>query len=318
MLAIVFIKMLQVVVFYVLAKKHVKFQNSQKRPAIVLGGLAIVDFVFLFMIRMYVESPDLSPKQNHLLVWLAIGALVVMVAIFIIYELFIREEIKNVELAMKLQRLELESSFFKEIDNIYSDMRTWQHEYKNNLSSLRALVDNGEKEKALDFISNMHGEVYKKQIVLQTGNLVLDSIVSSKLWLAQSKNIEVNIQAAYPENNRISDNDLCAIAGNLIDNAIEACVRMEESTEKKFIDFLLMIKGKNLLLSIRNSYNNELKRKGKRYLTVKREPFHGIGILHVDSIVDKYQGHVLRSQENGVFETNIMLPLLPLNESDND
>ena len=258
------------------------------------------------------ELPDFQPQQNRLLVWLAIGALLVVVAVFMIYELFIREEMKNVELAMKLQRIKLEANYLKEIDNIYSDMRTWQHDYKNNLNALRILVENAETRKALEYIDNMYGEIYKSPVMLQTGNLALDAIVSSKLCLAKSQNIEVNIQAAYPENNIINDNDICALVGNLLDNAIEACVRMENTTEKKFIDFSLMVKRKNLLISVSNSYNTEIQRKGNRYITTKKEPFHGIGISHIDVIVAKYQGHVLRSHENGIFETHIMLPLLAL------
>lgn len=318
LLAILFIKMMQMVIFYIFSKKHAKMHNLQKRPVFVLSGVAVIDFVFLFLIWIYIGTPDLQIQQNALPIWLAIGALLIMVAIFVMYELFIYEELKNVELAMKLQRFELESSFLKKLDNIYSDMRIWKHEYKNNLSVLRALVKNIETEKALDFIDSMHSEIYKNQIVLQTGNLALDAIVSSKLWLAQSQNIEVSIQVVYPKNHQISDNDLCTIVGNLIDNAIEACTRMEETAEKKFINFSLIKKRKNLLLSISNSYNDELKISNGNYLTAKKEPFHGIGISYVDSIVEKYQGYVQRLQKNGVFETHIILPLLSLNETNDE
>lgn len=314
LLAILFIKMMQVVVFYILSKNHAEVRKMQKRPVWVLSAAAIIDFAYLFIIRMYVESPDLNIRQNKLLVWISVGALIIMVVIFLIYELFIREEIKNLELAMKLQRSELESSFFKEMDHVYSGIRNWQHDYKNNLNALRALVDKTETKKALDFIDNMYGETYKNKIMMQTGNIVLDATVSSKLRLAQLKKIEVNIQAIYPENNHISDNDLCTIVGNLIDNSIEACDRMKGINEKKFINLLILPKKKNLFISISNSYNNEVNLMGNRYLTVKKEPFHGIGILHVDSIITKYQGHVLRAQKNGVFETQIMLPLLTIEE----
>lgn len=311
LLAMLFIKMMQVVVFYILSKRHENIRDLQKGPVIVLSGVVLVDFIFLFLVRMYVEFTDLQAQQNKLLVWLAIGALLVIVAVFMIYELFIREEMKYVELAMKLQRTKLEANYLKEIDNIYSDMRTWQHDYKNNLNALRILVDNAETRKALEYIDNMYGETYKSTIMLQTGNLALDAIVSSKLCLARSHNIEVTMQAVYPENNFISDNELCALVGNLLDNAIEACIHMEDAAERKFIDFSLLVKKKNLLISVCNSYNNEIQCRGNRYITTKKEPFHGIGISHIDAIVAKHQGHVLRSHENGVFETHIMLPLIP-------
>lgn len=312
LLAVLFTKMMQVIVFYALAKKHRKGRNLQKYPALVLSGAAIFNFSFIYLIHRYAFLSELRNQQYRLLIWLAIGALIGIIALFILYELFVREEIKNMNLVMELQRFELESGFFKEIDYIYSDLRIWQHDYKNNLNALRALVAQSKQEKALEFIDRINRDNYKNQITLQTGNLVLDAIVSSKLWLAQSLNIEVSIQVVYPENNCINDNDLCSIVGNLIDNAIEACERMGETEERKFIDFLLMLKGKNLFLSVKNSFNRELKYVGGRYITAKNEPAHGLGIRHIDSVVKKYQGHVLRSAEAGVFETDILLPLLPL------
>lgn len=310
LLAIIYIKMIQVVVFYMLSKRHHQVRNLQKRPMLILSGAAMIDFTLLIMIRAYIETPNLSIYQIHILIWLAIGSLMVMITIFLMYELFIREELKNVDLAMKLQRLELETQFFKEIDIMYTDMRTWRHEYKNNLTALSALIKHGEIEKSLNYIDNIAYETTKNHITLQTGNLVLDSVVSSKLWLANSQGIEISIQAVYPENNRIDDNDLCAIAGNLLDNAIEACCRMDEKSEKRFIHFTILLKGKNLVISISNSYSGELRREGERYLTIKKDRYHEMGIPHVDSIVNKYNGHVLRTHKHGIFETHVMLPLL--------
>jgi len=309
LLAIVFIKMLQIVLFYILAKRHNIIRDLQRKPLLVLSGAAIADFFIIIITFIFTDSTDLSVLQSRLIAWLAVGALIVMIAIFLIYELFIREEVKNVELATKLQRLELETKFFNEIDVMYKDMREWRHGYKNNLSALRALVAQSAIDKALNYIDDISDNAFKNDIILKTGNRVLDAVVSSKLRLAQSLKIEINIQSIYPENNQINDADLCAIIGNLLDNSIEACERMNDNEDKKFIDFTLALHGKDLFVSISNSYSDKLNRDGDRYLTIKKEKLHGIGISHVDSIVDKYHGHVVRTQNSGIFETRIMLPL---------
>jgi len=316
LLAYTFVSVLQVVVFYILAKKHTRVRNLQKSPALVLSAAAVIDFIIIYMLLANVQAPDASDRLSILFMRLATGGVFILIALFLAYELFVREEIKSIELAVKVQRFELETNFYKEIDVMYSDTRKWRHDYKNNLNSLRALIVQGEFGRARKYIDDICDEPYRNQTTLQTGNLVLDAIISSKLWLAESKNIEINIQAVYPENNRIEDSDLCAIAGNLLDNAIEACDRMGETSEKRFINFSLLTKGKNLLLSISNSYNNELKCGGNRYLTVKKEAYHGMGLPHVDSIVNKYKGHVMRSGKESVFETHIMLPLLPPDVAD--
>jgi len=311
MFALIFIKTLQVVIFYILAKRHEKERSLRKRPAIFLFIAVAINFAYLIMLRLYVESPDLQPQQNHLLVWLAVGALIIMIGIFLIYELFIREEARNVDLAMKLQRTKMEARFLQEMDKLYSEIRIWRHDYENNLKVLRTLITETATDKALNFMDGMNSKVMDSKIVLQTGNLALDAIINGKLALAKTHGIEVDVKIVYPENNYISDNDLCAITGNSIDNAIEACLRITDGAVRKFIDIEMEAKKKNLCLIISNSYNNEIKQKGGQFITSKKEPNHGIGIKHVDTIINKYHGYVERSPDNGVFVTSIMLPLEP-------
>jgi sensor histidine kinase regulating citrate/malate metabolism len=248
---------------------------------------------------------------NNILTWLAVGLLFIIIGIILMYEMFAREEIRNIDLAIRLQHLELEAQFFKELDVMQAELRTWRHEYKNNLIALRALIKSSSKAKTLEYLDKISIESFKEDALLQTGNLILDAVVSAKLMYAHSKGIEISIQAVYPENNVIEDNDLCAIAGNLLDNAIEACERMKHSEQKRYIIFSILVQGKNLSLSIQNSYGGEIKRAGKKFLTHKNDQFHGFGLAYVDSIVDKYQGNVLHEYKDGIFKTHVMLPLIP-------
>jgi len=306
--ALIFIKTLQVVVFYALAKRHERERNLRRQPAFFLFIAVAANFMYLIMLRLYVESPNLQPQQN-LLVWLAAGSLLIMIAIFIVYELFIREEARNIELAVNLQRTRLETGFLNEMDKLYSAIRTWRHDYENNFTVLRALVREAETDKALDYMDGMNNSIMDSKIMLRTGNLSLDAIVSAKLVLAESHGIKINVEAAYPENDIISDNDLCAIVGNLLDNAIEGCLRITDEKTGKFIIISISTMKKNLSLVIVNSYH-EIAKKDGYFLTSKKEPDRGVGIKHIDRIINKYQGYVVRSQDNGIFTTNIIIPLM--------
>ena len=308
MLAIIVIKTFQIIMFYMLSKKHFSFHALKKNPIIVLTCVVMV--VLLCIMFMFFNLPKFHEQTNSVLVWLAAGLLLILIGVFVMYEIFIREESRNIDLTTQLQRLEMESHFFKELDVMLSDLRTGQHEFRNNLIALRAMIEAGRYENALEYLDKASIESFRERAMLQTGNPVLDAVVSSKLMLARSHNIETNIQAVYPETIAIQDNDLCAIIGNLLDNAIEACQRMNTDGQTRFITFSMFIKGKNLALSITNSYEGEIRRIGKKFITIKDHKFHGIGIQYVDSIIDKYQGHVLREYQDGVFETHVMLPLI--------
>ncbi|MCL2082578.1 MAG: GHKL domain-containing protein [Oscillospiraceae bacterium] len=309
LLAIILVTLIQIIAFYALSKKHLPFRNLSKWPTVVLSSAVAIDFICLFLLLAFVLTTELNPSQMFFPTIVSAGLLLITIAIFVLFELFIRDEERSLRQLTQIQRLELEGRFYQEIDAMYADMRVWRHNYKNNLTALRALVAHCETEKALNFIDNVANEPAKNKSTLQTGNLVLDAVVSSKLWLAQSLQIEVAVQAVYPENNPIADTDLCAIAGNLLDNAIEACGRMTESDGKKFIEFILLLKGKNLTLSIRNSFNGEINEKNGKYVSLKQGRFHGIGLSHVESTVAKYHGHIEKEHQNGIFEIRIMLPL---------
>jgi sensor histidine kinase regulating citrate/malate metabolism len=228
--------------------------------------------------------------------------------------MFLREESSNLDLSTKLQRFELESHFYKEVDAIHNEIRLWKHEYNNNLIVLHKFIEHGENAEALKYIDSINHKARQNIEILQTGNLVLDAVVSSKLWLARSQGIDISVHAMYPENSNIEDNDLCAIAGNLLDNAIEACMRMSDESKNKFITFSLLTKGKNMIITISNSYDGDIKTEGGRFITGKDKRFHGIGIKYVTSIIEKYRGNVQMEYADGIFETNVLIPIVFVRE----
>ena len=218
----------------------------------------------------------------------------------------------NITLAAKLQQAKLEAGFLQEMDKLYSAIRACQHDYENNLKVLRVLISEAETNKALDYLDGMNSSVMDNKIMLRTGNLSLDAITSAKLVLAKSHSISINVQAVYPENDYIKDDDLCAIVGNLLDNAIEANLRITDDKIKKFIDFSITKKMKNLCLEVKNSYDNDIKHINGHLVSSKNDPNHGIGLKHVDTIISKYRGSIERTYDNGIFETDVLLPLVPL------
>jgi len=135
----------------------------------------------------------------------------------------------------------------------------------------------------------------------------VDAILNSKLSLIKSKDIAVNAKATVPAQLRISEIDLCAIIGNLLDNAMEACLKQPE--EERFIRVYIGILKQQLYISITNSVGGEVKKQGKTYLSTKDSYTHGFGLMRVDRIARKYDGYVNRQNEPGVFATEVMLPL---------
>ena len=109
-----------------------------------------------------------------------------------------------------------------EVQNIYKTMRGWRHDYHNHIQTLLALAD--DEEKTRKYLLDLNADLTCVDTVIKTGNVMVDAILNSKLSLVRSKGIYVNARAVVPSDLQISEIDLCVIIGNLLDNALEACV----------------------------------------------------------------------------------------------
>ncbi len=192
-----------------------------------------------------------------------------------------------------------------EVSNIYRTMRGWRHDYHNHIQTLLALV--GKEEELRAYLLHLNDDLTTIDTVIKTGNVMVDAILNSKLSLIRSKKINVNAKAAVPQDLKISEIDLCIIIGNLLDNAMEACER--QNPEDAWIRVFVGILKGQLYISVSNSMGGEIKKSGKTYLSIKRLNSHGFGLMRVDRIVDKYGGYVNRQNEEGVFATEVLLPL---------
>lgn len=201
---------------------------------------------------------------------------------------------------------DLVNRHYDEVETMYRKMRGWRHDYHNHIQALKAHMSMGQYGEASSYLDRLEENLSSVDTVLKTGNVMVDAILNSKLTLIQERSIQVDATAMVPGDIPISGIDLSVLIGNLLDNAMEACMR--EPEENRFIRIYIDIIKKQLYISVTNSMSGKAKRSGGRFLSDKQGA-HGFGLLRIDSIVARYGGYVNRQSEQGVFATEIMLPL---------
>ncbi len=195
-----------------------------------------------------------------------------------------------------------------EVQNIYQTMRAWRHDYHNHIQSIKAMMAMGKQEELSDYLDNLEKDLDSIDIAIRTGNVGLDAILSSKVSIARKNEIEVNCTAKVPQDLNISDVHLCAIVGNLMDNAIEACEKISDKTAPRFIRVYIGLFKSQLYISVSNSTCEKHRKKLSDLITTKLGE-HGFGLRRIDKIAEKYDGYVNRKNEPGIFATEVMLPL---------
>lgn len=195
---------------------------------------------------------------------------------------------------------------YDEVETMYRKMRGWRHDYHNHIQVLKAHMTLRQYSQASDYLDKLDEDLTTVDRVLKTGNVMVDAILNSKLALIRERNIHTDATAIVPENIHISGIDLSVLIGNLLDNAMEAC--MELPKEERFIRIYIDIIKKQLYISVTNSTAGHVRRSAGQYLSQKLG-HHGFGLQRIDSIVSKYDGFLNRQTEKGVFATEVMLPL---------
>lgn len=209
--------------------------------------------------------------------------------------------------------------WYKKIEKYQKEIRAVKHDINNHLSVLLLMCqrreDYDEMQKSLDSMEN-----YIKQIgvtslndksVINSGDIIIDSILNLKIASAKSKDIYVKWEVCIDSKFNIKSVDIVIILANLLDNAIEACEKLHIS--KRTLEIFIKSDFNSFFVSIENGYDGLLDDKEDINIediiktTKKNKKEHGFGINNIMETVKKYQGYMEISAHNNIFTVDIIL-----------
>ena len=210
------------------------------------------------------------------------------------------------EKRIALYQQELIKTHYTEVENMYRQMRGWRHDYRNHIQTMKVYAANRDLDAISQYLDMLDTDLQTVDTVIKTGNKMTDAILNSKISLAKDKNISVTADAHVPVELTTPELELCAILGNLFDNAIEASLSLPE--EQRMIRVYMDMKETQLYICFTNFTGTKKQKKvNGRFLTTKGAG-HGLGLLRIDDIVERHDGYVNRNSEDGAFTTEILLP----------
>lgn len=196
-----------------------------------------------------------------------------------------------------------EQEYYDEINRRYLESRKIRHDINNHLLAINALIETGNIEQAKRYITEVHEQTNLAAMPVKTGRDVLDALLFKKTEQAAEKGAAIVFEVSCPlQDCSISDYDLCTIFGNILDNALEAV----NSGDKISIDI-----GKQhdmLYISCENPFEGELKRRGDKILTTKKDfTSHGFGLMRIKDTAKRCGGDVNITAEDGIFRIEVLI-----------
>ncbi len=280
--------------------------KKRESLSLVSGSLTVLIYLMVAVFLQLTGSREHMFMEEGLRKALQWGGVLLTILLFLVTEgaLFVYK--RGFEFQTEQFRQELMEHQYKEIKDVYMDMRGWRHDYHNHIQVMKAQLAMGNLTEIHDYLDKLEKELDHVDTLVKSGNMMVDAILNSKLTLARRQGIAVNCKVKVPERISVEDVDLCVILGNLMDNALEACQLIGE--KDRFLRIYMTVNKSQLYLSIQNSAKQDPDFNERNYISRKRGN-HGLGMKRVQAAVDKYQGYLNLANEPGIFAAEVTMPI---------
>lgn len=204
--------------------------------------------------------------------------------------LFLKNRIIKSENDILLMKEETEEKKYREISSALEMNRELVHDTRNHYLVIREYAGSGEYDKLHDYVEELLASFVRVVPRIYTGNRILDLVLEEKRMIAGQKGINFELFAVPVSHLPFENREICSLFGNLLDNAIEACERMEG---ERYIHVKIERQRQMLFVEISNSARGpEEGRDGKWRSSKKDGGLHGYGLKSVRRIVESYGGIV--------------------------
>lgn len=226
---------------------------------------------------------------------------ITIILAFIMYLLFVRvisEYTEKMQNEFIRQKLELQLREIELLNSKELSFRKERHEWKNKLFYMKMLLEEKNFSELYRLISSIQSRLENTERICCCGNETIDRIINTKAAEATEKNIPVLVNAKAPPHLSLSDEELCSLMMNLLDNAIEA----SQNEKKPEIQVKIYIVKKYLILEVKNKVSTDILAENAELKTTKKAAeYHGMGVKIMKEITEKYDGSLTTRMEGGYF-----------------
>ncbi len=180
------------------------------------------------------------------------------------------------------------------------------HDLKHQIRMLRDMTDEQQKEEYFDEIERA---IMIYDTALQTGNKALDTVLMEKGLFCNNHGIQWSCMADGSRLDFMKLEDIYAIFGNALDNAITAVMGLDDPL-KRVISARIINQKSLITIQVQNYYDGALNFEGGLPVTTKRNRRdHGYGMKSIRYTAEKYNGTITVQAKDGIFMLQILLPI---------
>lgn len=285
----------------------IKINKYEKSPIYSWILITIMPLLTIFIMVTITESAIIN-NSIRITFYLFLSIIGLILTNTICYFLFIKlgkEYEISIENKILKQNIKLSNKHSLEIKQLYKEIQTMRHDMKNQLISIQSCFNEKNYERGIEFTNSIIESIEITKKYVFTKNDMFNAIVNNKFSEANSKGIKTRYSINYELDNQIEDSDINILFGNLLDNAIEACEKLDINKE---IDLLINKKRDYIFIEVKNTISKSVLKENPNLITSKHDKSsHGIGVKSIKNVVKKYNGIIDYKEYNSTFSCKILL-----------
>lgn len=243
-------------------------------------------------------------NQQNLYLVIAFGLLGTNVALFFFLMDIIRREEKIRENYLFAMDARNRMEMYEKVANQTKKQQQLSHEYKNRIVCIQALAQRKKYEELNVYLNSIYEKVKHDEDYINVNHAIINAVLNEKYYEAMNKNILFVFKLSDLSAIWLEKDDIVLLLSNLLNNAIEAC---ENCRGQKIIKMKFELTDGQLVLVVKNSYENEIVEQDGRLISTKKEDGHGYGIKNIKRVIRKYNGNYHIIHKNGEFCFIILL-----------
>lgn len=202
----------------------------------------------------------------------------------------------------------MQYKYYLNLQESQEKIKKLYHDMNNHIICIQNIY--GKHEIANKYIEDINNQIKGCSSIFDTKNIILDVILNEKKSICDKNDIDFLVDIDFSECGFIEIADICSIFSNMIDNAIEACLKIKDSNIDKKIKLRGTLVNRFFVIKCKNTKVNNVNSKNNKLITDKKDLFlHGIGIDSIRSSVKKYNGNVEINLDKNSFTMIIYIPI---------
>lgn len=272
---------------------------------LIIPVISIFTMSFVSLIIINIEE-QLSPMQHIFSILSILGILMTNSLVYVLYVNMQKDHAKQLEYSILQQAFKSQEKSVEETKILYQSVRSIRHDLKQHFQVALTMLHSGKINEAVDYMEKYNDTVLDGiSNKVFCDNDVVNYIINSKSKICSDRHIKIYIYIAneIPE---FSDLDLCVLLGNALDNAIEGVSgegNNEIYLELRNVDNFFMISVKNTII------NSVLEDNPNLISTKNEKEVHGLGILSMKEVVQKYNGSIEFYESDNKFCCDMLLDI---------